>query len=92
MKRVIFVHADKSRLTQVISNLLSNAIKFTREGTICIDVEKKIKRKREKNCPKQEEAIISIRDTGMGKNRLQLLDRIFSQFTTKSKKEAQRLD
>ena len=83
----IFVHADKSRLTQVISNLLSNAIKFTREGTICIDVEKKI-REKEKNCPKQEEAIISIRDTGMGIDS-QLLDRIFSKFTTKSKKEAE---
>lgn len=83
----IFVHADKSRLTQVISNLLSNAIKFTREGTICIDVEKKI-REKEKNGPKQEEVIISIRDTGMGIDS-QLLDRIFSKFTTKSKKEAE---
>ena len=27
----IFVEADKSRLTQVISNLLDNAIKFTKE-------------------------------------------------------------
>jgi signal transduction histidine kinase len=26
---IIFVKADKTRLTQVISNLLSNAIKFT---------------------------------------------------------------
>src|SRR5215216_5916478 len=30
----IFVQADRSRLTQVISNLLSNAVKFTKKGTI----------------------------------------------------------
>lgn len=82
----IFVHADKSRLTQIISNLLSNAIKFTKEGTICIDVEKKI-REKEKNGAKQE-VIISVSDTGMGIDS-QLLDKIFSKFTTKSKKEAE---
>jgi two-component system, OmpR family, sensor histidine kinase VicK len=82
----IFVHADKSRLTQVISNLLSNAIKFTKKGTICIDVEKKI-REKEKNGSKQE-VIISISDTGMGIDS-QLLDRIFSKFMTKSTKEAE---
>src|SRR4030095_9023633 len=30
----IFVEADRSRLTQVISNLLSNSVKFTIKGTI----------------------------------------------------------
>jgi signal transduction histidine kinase len=60
----IFVHADISRLTQVISNLLSNAIKFTKEGTICIDVETKV-REKDKGI-KQEEAIVTVRDTGIG--------------------------
>ena len=81
----IFVQADKSRLTQVISNLLSNAIKFTKEGTICLDIEKKV-REIEKG-KKQEEAIITVRDTGMGIDS-ELLDRLFSKFVTKSKKEA----
>ena len=33
---VIFVEADKARITQVISNLLNNAIKFTKKGMACI--------------------------------------------------------
>ena len=37
---VIFVEADKDRITQVISNLLSNAINFTKKGTITINKEK----------------------------------------------------
>jgi two-component system, OmpR family, sensor histidine kinase VicK len=36
----IFIDADKSRLTQVISNLLRNAVKFTEEGYITIKAEK----------------------------------------------------
>jgi two-component system, OmpR family, sensor histidine kinase VicK len=77
----IFVHADKSRLIQVISNLLSNAIKFTKEGTITVSVEKKIKEK-EKGI-KQENAIIAVRDRGVGIDS-KLLDRLFSKFATKS--------
>ena len=77
----IFVHADKSRLIQVISNLLSNAIKFTKEGTITVSVEKKIKEK-EKDI-KQENAIIAVRDRGVGIDS-KLLDRLFSKFATKS--------
>jgi signal transduction histidine kinase len=38
---IIFVEADKMRLSQVITNLLSNALKFTEEGNISITVEKK---------------------------------------------------
>jgi signal transduction histidine kinase len=81
----IFVHADKSRLTQVISNLLSNAIKFTKEGTIYLDIEKKVREIGKGT--KQEEAIITVRDTGMGIDS-ELLDRLFSKFVTKSKKGA----
>jgi two-component system, OmpR family, sensor histidine kinase VicK len=76
-----FVHADKSRLIQVISNLLSNAIKFTKEGIISVNVEKQVKEK-EKGI-KQEEAIITVKDIGMGIDP-KLLDRLFSKFATKS--------
>jgi two-component system, OmpR family, sensor histidine kinase VicK len=77
----IFVHADKSRLIQVISNLLSNAIKFTKEGIISVNVEKQVKEK-EKGI-KQNEAIITVRDMGVGIDP-KLLDRLFSKFATKS--------
>jgi two-component system sensor histidine kinase VicK len=77
----IFVRADKSRLTQVISNLLSNAIKFTKEGIISVNVEKQV-REKEKGI-KQDEAIITVGDMGVGIDP-KLLDRLFSKFATKS--------
>lgn len=76
-----FVRADKSRLIQVISNLLSNAIKFTKEGIISVNVEKQVKEK-EKGI-KQDEAIIRVKDMGVGIDP-KLLDRLFSKFATKS--------
>jgi two-component system sensor histidine kinase VicK len=36
---VVFVEADKARITQVISNLVSNAIKFTKRGMVSIGIE-----------------------------------------------------
>jgi signal transduction histidine kinase len=81
----IFVDADKSRLTQVISNLLSNAIKFTKEGTIFLDIKKKVKEK-EKGI-EQDEAIVIVSDTGRGIDS-QLLNTLFSKFVTKSREEA----
>jgi two-component system, OmpR family, sensor histidine kinase VicK len=81
----IFVDADKSRLTQVIYNLLSNAIKFTEEGTIFLDIEKKVKEKGKGI--KQDEAIITLKDTGRGIDS-QLLNRLFSKFVTRSGGEA----
>ena len=58
----IFVHADRERITQVISNLLDNAIKFTGrdDGPIVITIEK---REKEEN---QEEAVVTIKDNGPG--------------------------
>jgi two-component system sensor histidine kinase VicK len=76
-----FVHADKSRLIQVLSNLLSNAIKFTKEGIISVNVEKRVKQK--EKAIKQEEAIITVKDMGVGIDP-KLLDRLFSKFATKS--------
>jgi signal transduction histidine kinase len=78
---LIFVHADRSRLIQVISNLLNNAIKFTKEGIISVNVEKQDKE--EEKGIKQDEAVITIRDMGVGIDS-KLLDRLFSKFATKS--------
>jgi two-component system, OmpR family, sensor histidine kinase VicK len=71
----VFVMADRSRLYQVFANLLNNAIKFTDEGGITITVQKM--------CDVNEEAIVSIKDTGTGID-AEVLPRLFSRFTTKS--------
>jgi signal transduction histidine kinase len=80
------VEADKNRIAQVISNLLSNAIKFTRQEpkeeeetletpkTILINVEKD---------DRQKEAIVSIRDAGIGIDS-EIFPRLFSKFASKS--------
>jgi signal transduction histidine kinase len=71
----IFVEADRSRLTQVISNLLSNSVKFTKKGTIKVTT--KIK--------DNHNVIVSIQDTGVGIDS-EIFPRLFSKFTTKSDK------
>jgi signal transduction histidine kinase len=72
----IFLEADRTRLTQVISNLLSNAVKFTKEegGTITITAEKK-----------DTQVIVKIKDTGTGIDP-EILPRLFSKFALKSKR------
>ncbi len=72
---IIFVKADKDRITQVISNLLRNAINFTKEGTITITKKKK----------DAGSAIITIEDTGTGIDP-EILPRLFTKFTKKSDK------
>lgn len=67
-----FVEADKGRISQIIFNLLSNAFKFTTHGSISIISEKK-----------DGQAIVSIKDTGMGIYS-ELLPRLFSKFASKS--------
>jgi signal transduction histidine kinase len=71
-KDLLFVEADKERISQVISNLLSNAVKFTKEGTISIVVEKK-----------DSKVTFNIKDTGTGIDP-EILPRLFSKFATKS--------
>ena len=75
----IFVHADKERITQVISNLLDNAIKFTGrdDGPIVITIET---REKEEN---QEEAVVTIKDNGPGIDP-EILPKLFSKFASKS--------
>ncbi len=71
----IFINADKVRISEVISNLLGNAIKFTtREAgrDITINAEKK-----------NNEANVSIKDTGSGINP-EIKPKLFSKFVTNS--------
>jgi two-component system, OmpR family, sensor histidine kinase VicK len=68
----IIIHADKIRLTQVISNILSNAVKYTKKGTISITIKKE-----------NDNAIVAIQDTGLGID-AHIMSRLFSKFATKS--------
>jgi signal transduction histidine kinase len=73
IKDTIFVNVDKARIVQVLSNLLGNALKFTKEGSIFISA-KKIK---------EEQVIVSIKDSGTGIDQ-EILPRLFEKFATKS--------
>ena len=80
----VFVRADKTRIGQVISNLLNNAIKFTQEGSIYINVVKKGNEDTKGNS-QQEEAIVTIKDTGVG-IAPEIMSRLFTKFATRSEK------
>jgi signal transduction histidine kinase len=71
-KDLLFIEADRERITQVISNLLSNALKFTTEGTISIVLEKK-----------DGKVTFNLKDTGTGIDS-EILPRLFTKFATKS--------
>ncbi len=54
----LFVHADRTRLAQVIGNLLSNALKFSDRGQsvhVCVDLDESA-----------ESVVLTVRDEGMG--------------------------
>ena len=70
-KDIILVNADKGRLNQLLSNLLDNALKFTKEGNIIIATKKQ----------KDDEVIVSIKDSGTGINP-EILSRLFTKFAT----------
>lgn len=65
------IFADELRLTQIFGNLLDNAVKFTdRDGTVEVMVSRK-----------SNEALVSIRDSGVGipKERLSWIFELFNQ-------------
>jgi signal transduction histidine kinase len=75
----IFVNADKTRLSQVISNILDNSLKFTQEGFIIITTRITTKEKYDKD----NKVIVIIKDTGLGIDN-EILPRLFTKFVTKS--------
>jgi signal transduction histidine kinase len=77
--RDILLHADKSRIAEVISNLLSNAVKFTANGTITISVEKD----KNNNDSERNWVIVNVKDTGQGID-VDMLPRLFTKFASKS--------
>lgn len=68
------VHADKVRISQVITNLLSNAAKFTQAGQVTVSAWKQ-----------DSEALVTVKDTGTGIDS-DILPRLFTKFATKSEK------
>jgi len=83
----IVVEADEERLTQVIDNILDNAFKFTGTGgSITVTLEKQESQtEQDTKQPKQQRAIITIKDTGKGIDP-EILPRLFTKFATKSHK------
>lgn len=79
---IIFVEADKARITRVISNLLSNAIKFTKSGLISVKCRREYQTD-ETNIHHRENATITIKDTGSGISP-DILPRLFTKFATTS--------
>ena len=75
---IVFVEADKARITQVISNLLNNAIKFTKSGTVFIGIEEI---KQDNNL--QKFVAVTVKDTGTGIDS-EMLPRLFEKFASKS--------
>jgi PAS domain S-box-containing protein len=63
------MHADRTRVRQVLFNLLSNACKFTERGTISLDVRR----------AGAAEITITVRDTGIGMTSDQMA-RLFQSF------------
>ena len=68
----IIIEADRNRLCQVIQNLLKNAIQFTKEGSITVIVQ-----------TKENEILVSIKDTGTGIHS-EVLPKLFTKFATKT--------
>jgi len=68
----VWVHGDRTRLTQVLENLLENARKFTQGGgRIEVEVVADLSR---------QEAVMRVRDTGIGVDP-EFLPRLFEPFT-----------
>ncbi len=74
------IFADRNRISQVISNIIGNAVKFVRDGgTISIDISKK----KCNSAFNKKIVIVRIKDNGKGIDS-DMLDKLFSKFTTKS--------
>jgi two-component system, OmpR family, sensor histidine kinase VicK len=78
--RDIFLEADKSRITQVISNILDNAIKFSKANVNKGEEVRIININTEKA---DGQAIVNIKDAGTGIDS-EIMPRLFQKFASKS--------
>ncbi len=68
----VWVHADRTRLAQILTNLLNNSVKFTNEGdrvSVRLSRDERMKR-----------ALLVVRDTGIGIDP-EMAPRLFETFT-----------
>jgi|SRR5579863_433739 PAS domain S-box-containing protein len=73
-KQPLTMHADLTKVRQMLLNLLSNACKFTERGTITLTL------RREHEATSQDDVVvISVSDTGIGMNANQM-GRLFEAF------------
>jgi two-component system, OmpR family, sensor histidine kinase VicK len=79
---LVFVEADKARITQVISNLVNNAIKFTKKGGGIVFIGIEEEENKQDNGP-QKFVIVTVKDTGTGIDP-EMLPRLFEKFASKS--------
>jgi signal transduction histidine kinase len=68
------MHADLTKVRQMLLNLLSNACKFTKNGTITLTLA------REREGPAGDVVVLSVGDTGVGMTPEQM-DRLFEAFS-----------
>ncbi|MCP4697753.1 MAG: response regulator [Gammaproteobacteria bacterium] len=71
------MHADLTKLRQMLLNLLSNATKFTKQGVICLQAERKFSGKDDE---KREWISFSVIDNGIGMTEKQQ-QKLFQPFT-----------
>jgi signal transduction histidine kinase len=81
---LIYVFADRTRITQVLSNLLNNAIKFTDSSSEAEEETGIIKIIVEKKENEEGKVHIHVKDNGKGIDP-SIIDHLFSKFATKSK-------
>jgi Amt family ammonium transporter len=79
------MHADLTKLRQVLLNLLSNAAKFTQSGTITLQVRRQEAGSRVQEVPGSDLLLgdcllFTVQDTGIGMHEEQL-SRLFEEFT-----------
>ena len=70
-----YIHADESKLRQILINLLSNAIKFTQTGTVSLEVRQESQKPETKS-----NLVFEVADTGAGIAQEELTS-IFQAFT-----------
>jgi signal transduction histidine kinase len=80
---ILLLHADKERITQVISNLIDNALKFTHQGLVSVAVSITKEHKQGQEGENEKEVVVSVEDSGSGIDP-EIFPKLFTKFSSKS--------